>query len=244
MVNGITYLAANAPLPGWIRPSLCVLGPYPNEFEHEKFIAKKHRGTPGTPPLAYTITRRPVPSQGARETALPTGVVIDLTTWNTNSPERSVLPVDLNTLYVDIMIASNGTVIAMDANANAAPQVMPAVLPLLVDRHRRRGRSALGADERFRQHRPACRGAQSQSERHDSPSIISSPCPPSRHRTRRRGGGSAMYSLPQTLKGDRRLLSINTRTGAITSTLIETFYVDNTQYPYEAAERGIKDVQP
>ena len=57
--------------------------------------------------------------------------------------------------------------------------------------------------------------------------------------------GPADPSLNVTnLKGDRRLLSINTRSGAITSTAIETFYLNNPSYPYEAAESGQKDVQP
>ena len=57
--------------------------------------------------------------------------------------------------------------------------------------------------------------------------------------------GAASYpaTLP-TLKGERRLLTINTRTGAITPTAIETFYLNNPSYPYEAAESGQKDVQP
>ena len=56
---------------------------------------------PGTPPVppdtpgllnqSYTITRRPAPSSGSRELALPSNVVIDLTTWATTH-ERSRFP--------------------------------------------------------------------------------------------------------------------------------------------------------
>ena len=65
--------------------------------------------------LDYTIYRRPVVSPGARETTLPAGIVIDLTGWNAPTiglrPERSRLPVDPYTNYVDIMIAPNGQVV-------------------------------------------------------------------------------------------------------------------------------------
>ena len=57
---------------------------------------------PGTPPVppdtpgflnqSYTITRRPAPSSGSREVALPSNVVIDLTTWATTH-ERSRFPI-------------------------------------------------------------------------------------------------------------------------------------------------------
>ncbi len=65
-------------------------------------------------------------SPGARETTLPEGIVIDLTTWNVSAatppnavqnnlpvllPERSRLPVDAFTGYVDIMIDQSGRVI-------------------------------------------------------------------------------------------------------------------------------------
>jgi len=77
--------------------------------------------------LPYSITRRPVPAPGARETPLPSNVVVDLTTWNpqyfiiqaqnqgvTNFPyvsERSRLPVDPYMGYVDILLNPNGTVV-------------------------------------------------------------------------------------------------------------------------------------
>lgn len=50
----------------------------------------------------------------AREIALPTNVVIDLTTWKNACPERSQFPpgvVDPHTGYVDILLYPNGTVV-------------------------------------------------------------------------------------------------------------------------------------
>jgi prepilin-type N-terminal cleavage/methylation domain-containing protein len=70
----------------------------------------------------YTIQRRPCPSTNSREVALPTNVVIDLTTWgypaatqqNPNvlpTLERSRLPVNVFTGYVDIVVYPNGTIV-------------------------------------------------------------------------------------------------------------------------------------
>jgi prepilin-type N-terminal cleavage/methylation domain-containing protein len=64
--------------------------------------------------MPYTIERRPAPVTNAREIALPTNVVIDLTTWNNASPERSQFPpgvVNLHTGYVDILLYPNGKVV-------------------------------------------------------------------------------------------------------------------------------------
>ena len=81
---------------------------------------------PGILNQSYIITRRPVVSPGSRETLLPSNVVVDLTTWNpgfynTTAPyntygvtwvaERSRLPVDSTTGYVDILLNPNGTVV-------------------------------------------------------------------------------------------------------------------------------------
>jgi len=57
----------------------------------------------------YTISRRPVPAQTGQETALPADIVIDLTTFNTTR-ERSRVPVDPITNYVEIMLNPNGQV--------------------------------------------------------------------------------------------------------------------------------------
>jgi hypothetical protein len=59
---------------------------------------------------SYTIRRRPVPGSGTREVALPSSVVIDLTTWGTTT-ERSRLPVNAYTGSVDILLNPDGTVV-------------------------------------------------------------------------------------------------------------------------------------
>ena len=63
---------------------------------------------------SYTIQRRPAPSPNSREVALPTNVVIDLTTWGNSLQERSQLPpgvINPFTGYVDILVYPNGTVV-------------------------------------------------------------------------------------------------------------------------------------
>jgi len=68
-------------------------------------------GATHIPNLPYTISRRPVVSPGARETALPGDTVIDLTSWNANLPERSRLPVDPSSGSVDILLNTDGSVL-------------------------------------------------------------------------------------------------------------------------------------
>ena len=63
---------------------------------------------------SYTIIRRPVPSPNARETALPSNVVIDLTSVLLANPERSRFPVgtiDPYTGHVDIVLTPRGDVV-------------------------------------------------------------------------------------------------------------------------------------
>ncbi len=60
--------------------------------------------------VPYTIQRRPAPSPSAREVALPTSMVIDATSWF-STLERSRLPVDGYTGFVNIVINPDGTVL-------------------------------------------------------------------------------------------------------------------------------------
>ena len=97
--------------------------PAGGEYEKEAFIGVHAHVVSGqTPTHEYTIYRRPVISPGTKEVTLPADVVIDMTSWNAPAavntkggaspslPERSRLPVDPFTLNVDIMINPNGSV--------------------------------------------------------------------------------------------------------------------------------------
>ena len=58
------------------------------------------------------LTRSSVgrPAAGTKPILLPTNVVVDLTTWATTQ-ERSRLPVDPYTGYVDVMVSPNGSAV-------------------------------------------------------------------------------------------------------------------------------------
>jgi prepilin-type N-terminal cleavage/methylation domain-containing protein len=58
----------------------------------------------------YVIRRRPAPVASGRTIDLPTNIVVDLTTWGTTR-ERSRLPVNLYTGYVDILVNPSGEVV-------------------------------------------------------------------------------------------------------------------------------------
>ena len=58
----------------------------------------------------YTLARRPVPSSGTSDVALPSGVVIDLSTWGTTR-ERSRLPVNALSGAVEILLTPRGDVV-------------------------------------------------------------------------------------------------------------------------------------
>lgn len=78
-----------------------------DEWEHETWLP---------PPAAqradktYTIHRRPVPGAGTKDVALPSSVVIDLTTWS-STQDRSRLPVNLFTGAVDILLNPDGSIV-------------------------------------------------------------------------------------------------------------------------------------
>ena len=91
-------------------------------IENEKFLGSL--AAPGillayTPPLTYTIQRRPMPTINAREVALPSGVVIDATTWNNpvlfnSPPERTRIPstaFNQYSGYIDVLINPDGSVV-------------------------------------------------------------------------------------------------------------------------------------
>jgi hypothetical protein len=74
------------------------------EWEPETWLSP-----PGSQ-LTYTIRRRLAPTVNARETVLPSNVVIDLTTWDTDR-ERSRLPVQAGGLPMDLVINPDGSVL-------------------------------------------------------------------------------------------------------------------------------------
>jgi prepilin-type N-terminal cleavage/methylation domain-containing protein len=60
--------------------------------------------------VPYVIRRRPAPGPNAREVVFPSQVVVDLTTWS-STRERSRLPVNTYTGYVEILVNPDGSVV-------------------------------------------------------------------------------------------------------------------------------------
>ncbi len=174
--------------------------------------------------LSYSITRRPVVSPGARETPLPSNVVVDLTTWNpgfynTTAPyntygvtwvaERSRLPVDSTTGYVDILLNPNGTVVPTTVYSSP---------------------TSFGMGSSFYHFWLAERG--------DLYDPVATP--------------GVAYLLPQVqnvdtpagetrfLKGERRLVTLFTRTGAINTNQVETFDGNNPSLPFLLPQQGVR----
>lgn len=92
---------------GLIDETTCALNVAHGEWEIETWLGSVINGTHFD--LPYTVIRRPVPSSNSREVALPSNVVIDLTTWGTTK-ERSRVPVNVWTGYVDLLSYPDGTV--------------------------------------------------------------------------------------------------------------------------------------
>ncbi len=191
--------------------------PFGNEFEQEAFAGTPSFGLdPNEPDVTYVIKRRPVPSRGAREVTLPTDTLIDLTAWNTTG-ERSRLPVDPYTGYVDVLIAPNGRVVQLSANANPSP---PLALPFL--------HFWIAENEDvYAPQAPTITGQ-----------AVTLPVV-------REGIPSDARNLPSyyptdwpTLKRPRRLISVNSQTGQILTNPIEEFDPTNVFFPYQSAQAG------
>lgn len=82
--------------------------------EAAEWEAESWRGSPGSNAavnVPYSIDRRPVPGPASRSVSLPSGVVIDLTTWGTTLERSRVGPfMNASSGYVDIMVYPDGTI--------------------------------------------------------------------------------------------------------------------------------------
>lgn len=207
-----------------------VATPYPNEYEPESFVGTINLTNPA---IRYSVQRRPVPIPGSRESALPKGVVLDLTTWNAADisvlnplaqpyvSERSRLPVDPFTRYVDILIAPGGQVVQQSYNANPAPpQNLPYYQFWLCD-----------AEEVFEPFTPGQFAML-------LPMLAGSSDDPSFQYPPAVSAGNYEITGQPPLRASRRLLSLNTQTGQVSTNSVETMYTNNPSHPFKAAERG------
>lgn len=182
----------------------------------------------------YTIIRRPRPSEGVAETVLPAGVVIDMTGWNSATVERSRLPVDLVTHYVDILIAPNGTVTASNYTGNVA--LMGSQTPFYHFWLANREDALLGPLWGDTLGVPNPNPNTSNGLFYVLPMPADTPGYPA--------------GIP-ALKGERRLVSLNIRTGEVIANTIELgatasgiptgFNVNNINQPYLAAQAGARE---
>jgi prepilin-type N-terminal cleavage/methylation domain-containing protein len=194
-----------------------------DEGENEKWL----RTHPLNQSFAYTIRRRPVPSSNTKEILLPSNIVIDMTTWSTTA-ERSRLPVNPYTGYVDILLNPTGDVVPTTLYSSP---------------------SSFGLAGSFFHLWLAERGdVAAPLDWTTHPNLNSPP----NHRfhlpmladTANSAGGPtydqlrAQYPDLGELKGERQLVTLNTRTGQITTNSIETFDVANVNLPFIAPQQG------
>lgn len=164
----------------------------------------------------YVIKRRPVPVQtGNQEVSLPAGTVIDATTFNLTA-ERSRLPIDPYTGYVDIMIGTSGEVVSMGASASYAPQLPPPLPPFY----------HFWVADRSDVHLP-----------------VPNPGFPTARNLLPMPAGTANYASTIYLKGGRRLVTIFPKTGLIVTNALENFSTFDLNVPYYEAQLGARDIK-
>ena len=234
-----------------------------NEFELEVFIGVQ--SSTNVIDANYTILRRPVVSPGAAETALPAGAVIDLTTWNaavatpvsssiTLLPERSRLPVDPFSGYVDIMIDQSGRVVPPGAGSGGGGYYARSPVASIPFYH-------FWITDRADVHAPLwdptavtlpyvptlnpnyTSTANPQSYLLPMPKDAFTP-PPPLPPIQMPDGTQQKYSVtPVYLTHERRLVTLFTKSGQIVANSIESFNVHDTSAPYYDAQSGIKESQ-
>lgn len=177
------------------------------------------------PTFKWTIVRRPVPSAGAREVSLPGGAVVDLTTWDLPNNERSRLPVDQYSGNVDILLNQAGQVVPTTVYSSPSSYTMAgAFLHFWIA-----DRTDVYAPN------PAYSATTTV-----YPLLPIPPAP----------GGVTYTGVTQSLKRDRQLLTLYSRTGHVVTNAVENFDFTNaytTHYdvsrPFDDAQLGIREAK-
>ena len=149
-----------------------------------------------------------MPAASAQTVALPSSVVIDLTTWSTTK-ERSRLPVDCHTGYVDIMLSPKGQLVPTTIYSSPA---------------------CFGMADSFLHFWIADRGDLFDPATGSYPQL---PLPQ----------GLAPNTQGRELKGDISLISLNAKTGHITSSVPSNFDTQNVGKPTYNASLPLLDAQ-
>ena len=212
-----------------------------NEFEQEVFVGVFSSTSIGRG--NYTISRRPVISPNAAEVTLPAGVVVDLTTWNAASshdgntltptlPERSRLPVDPFSGHVDILIDQTGRVVPPGAGSGGGGYYALSPIASLPFYH-------FWITEREGVVAPLWDPA--------SVTLPYAPAPNPAYGTQYfllpMPQGTPNYANTSYLKGERRLVTLFTKTGQIVANSIELFDGNDTSTPFYAPQSGTKESQ-
>ncbi len=190
-----------------------------DEWENEKWTGalSMNSSLGATSNLTYNIRRRPVPTSGVREIALPSNIVVDLTTASTNL-ERSRLPVNAYTGYFDVLLNPTGDIVPTTIYSSP---------------------SSVGLGGAFLHFWLAERGDLFDPlVQNNVPYLLPMP------------SGTPGYpnindQLPtRVLKGERRLVTLNTRTGLISISEIETFDATGlnggVNAPFLAPQQGVQ----
>ena len=184
----------------------------------------------------YTIKRRPVPSQGAREFQLPSTVVIDDTTWNASAaglyPERSRLP-NPNNGTIDIMLNPSGQVIPTTIYSTPAGTSMSVGNAFyhfwIADRTDVYDPAPDNTGKFSFPMLPFPQSVQG----YDIPPIVL----------------NNATLIGRFLKKDRQLVTLFTRTGQVVTNSINNFYLDSpplktdANYPFYDAQQGIREAK-
>ncbi len=181
--------------------------------------------------LTYSISRRPIVVPRARETTLPGGVVIDATSWATTA-ERSRLPIDPKTLYVDILVNSNGQVVpTTEYSSPTSADHLPFYHFWLSERPDVHEITDLWGGT-------GTNPVASPNANPNSGMTFALPMP----LTVYQNSNPALATIPNvSLKGERWLISLFTRTGYVASNSIENFSTLDISAPFYAAQQGARE---
>lgn len=177
--------------------------------------------------VEYVIRRRPVPTQGAREVSLPSGVVIDATSWDLTR-ERSRLPIDPNTLGVDVMLSANGQVVPTTLYSAPTASGQPFYHFWLAERPDVHEIGELWGLLPTQAPKPNPGATATPPRRFLLP--LPAPAYPA---------GSATTAL----KGERRLVTLFVRTGNIVVNSVEDFDPADVNAPFYAAQTGVREAK-
>jgi hypothetical protein len=192
-------------------------------------------------PTKYTIARRPVVNQAASEISLPPNVVIDATSYLrpttatggffiNGSPERSRLPIDLYTLYVDILLNPNGQVVPTTQYSNPASFTMSSTF------------LHFWLSERQDVQEPTALWGSTTNPNTGATFVL--PMPQDAYATTGPSSGVTLTTIPTlSLKGDRRLITLFSRNGLLTTHTLENFDVGNTNYPFLESQSGAPETR-